>query len=287
MKHRFLIILHVTIAITLTVLMLISGSAEAVTMKFQTSGKYAFVDFFNDSNAQVTSGFLQVSEEMLKYAPGSPVRPGPMGFLTINIENLTDNDDDDNCYGYDCYDYKWGTATIELTSFEVSGSLRSATAEGKGTLIWEQPYYYPYDPNYYPYDPYLPYPPYPYPYPLPTEEVTIKITWTGDSDVTSGHNNMRSTYGDMRMHMHSSGTFRYATATGLIKGETFEIEVKPPPPPEPYPVPVPVDPYDPDGPYLPPYPYPYPSPYYPAPYPYSYATIGRSMTGYMDIYNPK
>ncbi|MGA1865483.1 MAG: hypothetical protein ACMUHX_10510, partial [bacterium] len=211
-----------------------------------------------------------------------PVRPGPMGFLTINIENWSDNDDD--CYGYDCYEYKWGTATIELTSFEISGSLGSACAEGKGTLIWEQPYYYPYPYTPYPNDPYAPYPyptdpnqptilppypPYPYPYPPPTEEVTIKITWTGEDEITSGHNNMRSSYGDMRMHMHTSGTFRYATATGLIKGETFEVEVKPPPPPEPYPVP-----------------YPYQPPYYPAPYPYSYAAIGRSRTGYVSIYKP-
>jgi hypothetical protein len=270
MKQRLLVILQITIAIALIVVMSTSGSAEAVTMKYQSSGRFAFVDFFNDSNCQMISGFVNVSEEMFKYAPGSPVRPGPMGFLTISIDNWCDNDDDDD-YGYG----KWGTATLELTRFRVSGNLRSASAEGKGTLIWNQPYYYPYPPPPYP-PPVIPPLP-PYPPPPPPEEVVIKIIWTAESDMSSGHNNLRSTYGNIRTHMHSSGTFRYATATGLIKGETFEVEVKPPPPPDPYPTPIPE----------PPYPYPYPPPYpYPAPYPYSYATIGRSITGFISIFKP-
>ena len=36
------------LAIALTVFVFASVSAEAVTMQFRTSGKFAFVDFFND-----------------------------------------------------------------------------------------------------------------------------------------------------------------------------------------------------------------------------------------------
>jgi hypothetical protein len=73
MKHRFLIILHVAIIIVLTALVLTSGAAEAASMNFLSSGSYALVDFFNDSNTQTTSGFVQISEEMHKNTPGSPV----------------------------------------------------------------------------------------------------------------------------------------------------------------------------------------------------------------------
>ncbi len=269
MKKHTSFIVQITIALAIIIGLFVSGQAEAVTLKFQSSGKYAFVDFFNDSDVQMISGFVQVSDEMYKSAPGSPVRPGPMGILTIFIENRE--------YPYNL-NYILGTAIIELTSFKISGPLRSASAEGKGTLIWEKPYYYPYDP-YYPPDPNLipPYPP-PYPPPPPPEEVTIIITWTGESDMTSGHNNFRSTYGDMRTHFHSSGTYRNATATGLIKGETFEVEVKPPPPPEPYPIPVPIE--DPEDPiYIPPYPYP-------APYPYAIIGKSKSINMFIDKLKP-
>jgi hypothetical protein len=158
-----------------------------------------------------------------------------MGFITLRIEGMDGESVDDVC------SYQTGTATFELTSLSISNDLSSAYAYGQGILIWDQLS-----------SRQLP----------PDEEIEIEIIWTSEAMISSGHNDFRASYGDIRTHMHSSGPFRYATATGLIKGETFKIEVKPPPPPEPYPFP------------------------YPAPYPYynALATIGRSQHGAISIY---
>ena len=235
MKHKLLMVLQFTIAFVLVGGMLASESAgDEFPMKYHLSGKVASADFIDDSTGQLISGFVQVSKVMYKLVPGSPERPGPMGFLTIRKESI------DNADGY-----QMGTAIIELTSLKISNNLFSAYAEGKGTLIWEQPSY---SSSQQP----------------QAEEITIFINWTSEEKISSGHNNVRSSYDDIITYVHSSGIFRYATATGLIIGETFEVEVKPPPPPQP-------------SLYPPPYPYP-------APYPYSSATIGRSQYGFISIY---
>jgi hypothetical protein len=182
---------------------------NAEVYKYQENAKIAFVNFYSDmNNCEYIDGYLQVSDGMFKYAPGPPERPGPMGYLYINI--------DDWCEG----DSRYGFANFELESLSISPDFRSAYAKGQGIIYWESPWY-----------------PYPPPQPLP-EEFTIEVTWTGENMVVSGHNNFRSSNGGVRTIIHACGKTRFATVTGTVTGETFEFELEAPPiepPPPPYP----------------------------------------------------
>ncbi|MGA1841627.1 MAG: hypothetical protein ACMUIU_13475 [bacterium] len=215
MKRKFFVMLEVTIILALIAVMLGSVTAEAdppdpnkvYKTNYIVSGKNASLNYNTEGECEEIFVFLQISEYMVKHMSDVSYPPptGPMGFLDIEIWNWCDDKE------------KWGYAQIELTSFSISENLRSAFAEGKGTLEWED------QNNEEPI----------------TEEVTINIKWTGESAVSSSRVNFRSRFtafnSDFRMHLHSSGISRYGSAKGLIKGETFEIEVDAPfYPPNPY-----------------------------------------------------
>lgn len=241
-------------------LALCSTSVKAeVLEKYQSSGENASTYFSGRIRDGLTiSGSLIISENMIKSGAGAPDRPGPMGFLTLDIINPETGE------------IRWGMGEISLSEFDIANSLKNAIAKGTALvefMNWYDPYLPPPDELIKPYPPTEPPidpPPVPVdpiipvvPYPVPTYEfVEFDVTWTGTGDIMTGHNTSNTTYQDLRIHSRSIGRYVDATTAGTIKGETFSLNLEP---------------------------VIYPDPYY---YYYPLSTIAKSKDGYMIISKP-
>jgi len=166
--------------------------------QYQFRGEGADMGMYIDAGCQYRYVSIGVSETIQKDGPGGFIHNNPSGYLYI--------DSGDSCSG----SYRYGSADIILSAFEISNQLDSAYAKGSGIIYgWAGESWDDTTP-----EPYI-------------EPVSVEVTWDGIGDLYSGKYKYSETYNypgfSVRYTYQGSGNSRDAQATGSILGETSSM----------------------------------------------------------------